>query len=522
MGNGAIAFLAGLGTGYMSQSQKEKELERQAKLDAQATELHDAKMAELNQAKADRDAMRKAGAAGVVSDQDSSLTTDNTGPKDYRSMGADAPSVIGSDVRQFNRMQDSDPNMAQNGIAPVSTPTAPSPDGQAALQQPFTPIVGKSAAMNGTFYDSKDAAMAAAKAYDTPQARSSRIISALSGIDPVKALDLAHSQEQQKREGILFDNSQSDRTLKLSDEATARAIRAREEGLKETAEAALSGNPQSVFDAFNKNGSMKLKAVPTAKQVTINVPGIGKVPTTQYSGVIVAPDGTETPFVKTAHDMNMARISYDKMLEVGIKGTEADSKGELRVAQAERAAALGEAAAARRAVPKELKPETVQELNDIAQQIDDADPKDRAALQAKYDRRYALAATEIGKVITPKSAQKTDVPKVNADGTVSLGSELFRVDPATNKLVKMDFPGDSDTDRRLAARDAGKKKVAETSGTKTPKTEKVVPAPPPPASNSPDYKAWWDTYGEQYNQEQRIKQSIAQQGTGLTQYAKNK
>ncbi len=58
----ALAFLTGLGTGYMSQSQKNKELERQAKIDAQNTELHDARMDEIRSGKADKQTLRDAGA----------------------------------------------------------------------------------------------------------------------------------------------------------------------------------------------------------------------------------------------------------------------------------------------------------------------------------------------------------------------------------------------------------------------------------------------------------------------------
>ena len=56
-----IALLAGMGAGYMNQKQKNKDSDRQDKLDKQQEDLHNAKIAEINQDKADRTAMKFAG-----------------------------------------------------------------------------------------------------------------------------------------------------------------------------------------------------------------------------------------------------------------------------------------------------------------------------------------------------------------------------------------------------------------------------------------------------------------------------
>ena len=61
MSRGAMAFLAGMGTGYMNGEKEKKTQARQDKLDAQRDELHTSQMDKINQDKADRTALKYAG-----------------------------------------------------------------------------------------------------------------------------------------------------------------------------------------------------------------------------------------------------------------------------------------------------------------------------------------------------------------------------------------------------------------------------------------------------------------------------
>lgn len=58
---GAMAFLAGMGTGYLNGEKEKDKQKRQDKLDAQRDELHEAQMAEKKQAVDDRTALKYAG-----------------------------------------------------------------------------------------------------------------------------------------------------------------------------------------------------------------------------------------------------------------------------------------------------------------------------------------------------------------------------------------------------------------------------------------------------------------------------
>lgn len=58
MSRGAMAFLAGMGTGYLNGEKEKAKQKRQDKLDGQQDELHTAKMDELNLAKSDRAAYK--------------------------------------------------------------------------------------------------------------------------------------------------------------------------------------------------------------------------------------------------------------------------------------------------------------------------------------------------------------------------------------------------------------------------------------------------------------------------------
>jgi hypothetical protein len=54
--------------------------------------------------------------------------------------------------------------------------------------------------------------------------------------------------------------------------------------------------------------------------------------------------------------------------------------------------------------PREMSPETIQQLNDLSVEIDEAtDPAQRRALIERWNRMYSVGATEIGKTVTPRA-----------------------------------------------------------------------------------------------------------------------
>lgn len=96
MGNGLVAFAAGLGSGYLGAQQRTKEQERLDKLDAQAAELHNARMDDIRRVNSDRVALGEAGKLATVSPEGATLGLANGTKTVYDDSG-----VANSDFRQL-------------------------------------------------------------------------------------------------------------------------------------------------------------------------------------------------------------------------------------------------------------------------------------------------------------------------------------------------------------------------------------------------------------------------------------
>jgi hypothetical protein len=116
----------------------------------------------------------------------------------------------------------------------------------------------------------------------------------------------------------------------------AVAKRVKEEGLIEAAQAARRGDPKAVFEAFN-TGSTRLDAEPTVQKIQRTLPGYGVIDDYIYSGTTTGPDGKKVPFQKSAHDLSMQVMPYEKQLQSLNKGEETANRGALQAAQAEAA-----------------------------------------------------------------------------------------------------------------------------------------------------------------------------------------
>lgn len=216
-----------------------------------------------------------------------------------------------------------------------------------------------------------------------------------------------------------------------------------------------------------------------------------------YEVVVVRPNGTtnkvnanEVQMRQLAGLQNAMKVNPSKALE-GIAKIDADLaamfatqlKQQLEVsksnndatnhaatnamrAKAADAAMISANASASRAATdaanhKQLSPETLAELNALSIVVDEAKtPVERAAAVARYNRRYATAATEIGKVMQPR-----DVPpkedKVNPDGSVWKDGALYVPDPKKpGKFILAEGLGQSALDKAIAAALRGEQPAA--------------------------------------------------------------
>jgi hypothetical protein len=216
MANNALAFVAGLGTGYLSSKEREKDRARQEKKDAQDQELHDARMHEINKTKKRDEALAKAYQETTVNE--GAVTLDISGkPVVYES--AD---VAGSDYRQARALQDRAPMdtpAAQASVAPV-VPTGQIQANGAAVPAPAlippvaaapTPIAPPKAtfAAGGIAYGDKASAQSAATAANAPDAQNKRAAQALRAMgDPAAAAALEATGRQAKLADIQLSQAE--------------------------------------------------------------------------------------------------------------------------------------------------------------------------------------------------------------------------------------------------------------------------------------------------------------------------
>lgn len=304
MGSGILGgFAAGLAVGVDRGLQRNREQAIEDAKNAREQEKYDADKRERDSREQDAIALSNAAKPIPVNADGATLDLGDGQPKVYDSAG-----VANSDLRQASRMGLADAK--QSGAITV----------------------------NGAAYPDRPSAQKAADAQNTPEAVQQRAIAA--GADPTKAIALSSAMTQGKAA-----------SLKLTDDQRAYAAKALTEGHQQAAQAMLTGDPNAVFSAFNAQGDVKLKGVPTVAERMVDVPGVGKLKTYDYTGTLVNPDGTERQGTINSHDFNVNLLPYKDQIEELRKGADTGAKvqkaiGDLNNA-AERNRLTGEAAAAK-------------------------------------------------------------------------------------------------------------------------------------------------------------------------------
>lgn len=309
MARSAIAFLAGLGTGYLNQTEKEKDRDRQAKIDQITFDNADRATEQYNTAKKDKANLAAAFKPATVNDQTATLDTSGA-PVLYQNSD-----VAQSDYRQARMLaEDGTPDAAP------ATINAPKPSFAAA----------------GIPYTDKASAQAGADAYNKPEAQNQRVINALGGVDPLKAMDLDHQQVQRGRE-----------TTKFTQEQTAYGKKLGDEGVFDGLKALRNGDGAGMKTEFNKSGQYKIDGEPVVTPEQRTVPGLGDIKTYNATFNVVGPDGKTTSKTINSHDTSMSLMPYEKQMELGIKGGEADSKSAYQASQGIYYQKVGDAAGVR-------------------------------------------------------------------------------------------------------------------------------------------------------------------------------
>lgn len=285
MSSAALAFLAGMGGGYMKSKDKEYDRSRQEKLDAQRDELHGANMRGLKRTEDDRTALKYAGETVTARPLE--------GPQ------PEAAYVGGQEPTQ--------------PIGYIS--------GNGASARTF--------AGNGV---GQEQATADAVQQNKPEARRTRMadLAAQGNAFAATALDTDHKLTQRGREDVTWTQAQTAYTKKLKDE-----------GVFDTAAALRRGDSAAMVEAFNRSGEHQIVGDVTITPEMRDIPGRGQVPTNTATFQIKMPDGTIKQMTRNSHDLSTALMPYEKELETQLKGREF-TLSERKTAVAEQQAAIAE------------------------------------------------------------------------------------------------------------------------------------------------------------------------------------
>ena len=199
MSSSMLSLLAGLGNGYLKGTRQRLEDERQAKFDDQNSQLFDARMADINRANTDRQAL--ADAAKPASANESAVTLNTgDGARVYQMpQGVDAADVAASDARQFTR------NLSQ---APAPAPATAEPASM--VQTVQRPEIGQTFAVNSVAYPDKVSMQKAQTQYDAPDARNARIAAAYAATArPMEAIQMQTAVRQGKAADIELKAAQT-------------------------------------------------------------------------------------------------------------------------------------------------------------------------------------------------------------------------------------------------------------------------------------------------------------------------
>lgn len=181
MGNGLLAFAAGMGTGYMGAKQRERDQQRQDKQDAWQTEQQDWQREERQQKMSLQRGLKDATRSASVNENGATLSM-----ADGTTTAYDDGDVAGSDFRQLRRADEATGRQTlasapYKGLTPTTSPSADTSQapadtqpamGLADLRTPMAPQ--RTATMNGKAFGSLAEAKAAGASYDAPGALNAR------------------------------------------------------------------------------------------------------------------------------------------------------------------------------------------------------------------------------------------------------------------------------------------------------------------------------------------------------------
>lgn len=295
MGKGALAFIAGLGTGYLNQKNREEEKARQDKFDQIALDRGADEKLERERKKKITSELGTASQEGqIVEIEDKSFIPQQP---------IAASTGVQNSESQPQQVSQTSPIAAQ-GISPLKTETS------GVQPRTLVPIASQGLSksswqMGGKSFSDAESANKAKQEYDTSESRDARAaqIHRNNG-DYATALDL----EAKSKQASLIDFQ-----TKVEQRKYARSLQ--QEGVFDAAAALRRGDAASVKKAFNESGQHKIDGDVVVSPVDRDIPGVGKKTTYQATFNVIGPDGTPKQVSYNSHDLSMQLMPVEKALD---------------------------------------------------------------------------------------------------------------------------------------------------------------------------------------------------------------
>ena len=282
-----LAFLGGMGGGYLSQKEKNRQNEREDARDAMyaqrfAWEKDDAEQKKLDRADAQalEATQREALSVGTTTPEYAVEQTDGYGKV------VSAPQASAGDA-EFTAFMNNAARTEGNANASESK-----------VAQNYSVLQKDGTKKTFTGVDAAKQAADFTKAnpisdVDRYNYAANKLLTQKGGVQSA----LAFKRQAQEAENLQLDRDK--RTKELQNENVFDALRF-----------ANTGNAQGVYDAFNKSGLYKFEAVPNLTKVMRDVKGLGKIATYDIEGTVIDQNGNKQPFKNNNFDMGMSLLPY--------------------------------------------------------------------------------------------------------------------------------------------------------------------------------------------------------------------
>lgn len=298
MGKGALAFIAGLGTGYLNQKNREDERARQEKFDQIALDRADRERQDYEKKKEIERSVAEASKPGEIK-------YENVAHEGVPMLSAQDP-LPGEESAQITPKQQP---IASQGLGISQA------DASANIKPPMAPIASqgvggytRKVTFNGKEYADESAAKSDIAKYNSPEERNARIVQSYrTNGDHIAALDLEAKAKQ---------SDLTDFQMKVQKHSWGRQLQ--QEGIDDVAKAIAIGDADGALKAMNSSGQHKAQNL-TLTPVVSALPDGSKRTSYVAKYELIRPDGSIQPMQSNSDDLQKVALSVKDAISIDIQ-----------------------------------------------------------------------------------------------------------------------------------------------------------------------------------------------------------